>query len=185
MKETLDFTFWRGKKLLQWYVSCIFIGNIYIIPISICFINFLFVFKVIFCFINPDYRLIRISEGLLCSKAGHTSSCRTLCFSQTVRRWMVQWVMNYELEIWRKRSWPNRCTIAAFAWRDWRKKTTKYLGQDCRCSAWDSNRATSEYFSFLFGLWGYWHCGHSWPNPPNINKSRVLPLHTELVGEMS
>jgi hypothetical protein len=19
------------------------------------------------------------------------------------------------------------------------------------------------FYYFLFGLWGYWHCGHSWP----------------------
>jgi hypothetical protein len=22
------------------------------------------------------------------------------------------------------------------------------------------------FLNFLFGLWGYWHCGHSWPIVP-------------------
>jgi hypothetical protein len=24
----------------------------------------------------------------------------------------------------------------------------------------------STFFIYLFGLWGYWHCGHSWPIVP-------------------
>jgi hypothetical protein len=37
----------------------------------------------------------------------------------------------------------------------------------------DSNNLVSTeayylifYFFLLFGLWGYWHCGHSWPIVP-------------------
>jgi hypothetical protein len=26
--------------------------------------------------------------------------------------------------------------------------------------------ATINFFTLLFGLWGYWHCGHSWPSVP-------------------
>jgi hypothetical protein len=26
-----------------------------------------------------------------------------------------------------------------------------------------TNRLSYGYYDYLFGLWGYWHCGHSWP----------------------
>jgi hypothetical protein len=27
---------------------------------------------------------------------------------------------------------------------------------------------------FLFGLWGYWHCGHSWPIVPASGDSKMI-----------
>jgi hypothetical protein len=28
-----------------------------------------------------------------------------------------------------------------------------------------------SYSYLLFGLWGYWHCGHSWPIVPALGNS--------------
>jgi hypothetical protein len=50
-------------------------------------------------------------------------------------------------------------------------------------------RNTSSRAFFLFGLWGYWHCGHSWPMVPASGNSDekqmecTLAWETEVLGE--
>jgi hypothetical protein len=50
------------------------------------------------------------------------------------------------------------------------KMHTKFWWEDLlKNSAWRTEGwiETRHFFFFLlFGLWGYWHCGHSWPIVP-------------------
>jgi hypothetical protein len=67
MNEPLDFSFWQRKKLLQWYIIYLFSSALPILLHS-PFISFLIFF--FFCLLVLSFAsLIRISEGLLYSKA--------------------------------------------------------------------------------------------------------------------
>jgi hypothetical protein len=55
-------------------------------------------------------------------------------------------------------TWPHDQT------RVW---TWAAAGGSRRLTAWSSSR----FFLLLFCLWGYWHCGHSWPIEPASGES--------------
>jgi hypothetical protein len=97
MKETLYFSFWQSKKLLQWYVLSIFVSTTYIITFSIYLFSKFFFLCVqdYFCFINQGYRLIRMTSPTKLIRISKGFESGTDTIRTLTLRWQV-WCVTIE-----------------------------------------------------------------------------------------
>jgi hypothetical protein len=124
------------------------------------------------CFRNTELSNVNpFRKRNLCSRSRFSVSCS---FS------MCKYSYHFGVDVWsvvycRKESVCDSLLVRTIRGRCWTRKRKAYYeslyDRSGKNSHWMINwyrivTYTHNYVLFLIDLWGYWHCGHSWPVVP-------------------